>query len=436
MPVRLSGLRLSHCIGTPAAIAAHVREHYRLQTLVLVSRIVGSMPNLGNPLGLLSRCPPCPHTPHPPIPPSPAAALPCPCGSPRARLPARLGLAVSRGPRESALSALARKSRVLLRRLSPPSISAAYPPSCRAGLPPEPCAVQAPRPQIVARAACGGPEALCGAWGGSAGAAAGLRSRASSPCPHTPPRQGYAGVPRARARADESGGPARARAGQRPARAPVAPARAGPSPQGWGLIRASAPRVPRGAAERRAGLAAPAGFSASLTSGRSACPFEPGDRAALAPGDRAALAPGDRAARRGHTRLRAARAGEVGGQRDGPLLENRLLGVCGALRTRVGVDGRRVCCVGSQRACAEDARRAVSAQARPECLLAARSGLGDVRAFFLGGGLTLVGTGQPVGGADGPLPAAGPGARRRTLAAARHCRTGAPEPSRLKPGDY
>ena len=34
VPVLLSGLRLSHCIGTPAAIAGHVREHYRLQTLV------------------------------------------------------------------------------------------------------------------------------------------------------------------------------------------------------------------------------------------------------------------------------------------------------------------------------------------------------------------------------------------------------------------
>ncbi len=45
-------------VGAGAALAGLVGEHYRVQAVLVVSRIVGSMPNIGNPLGLLSR-----HTP-------------------------------------------------------------------------------------------------------------------------------------------------------------------------------------------------------------------------------------------------------------------------------------------------------------------------------------------------------------------------------------
>ena len=55
VPVVLSGLRAGHLLGTASSLGMQVAEHYRLQTLVLVSRVVGSMPNLGNLLGLVSR---------------------------------------------------------------------------------------------------------------------------------------------------------------------------------------------------------------------------------------------------------------------------------------------------------------------------------------------------------------------------------------------
>ncbi len=66
--------------GTCAALAGLVGEHYRVQAVLVVSRIVGSMPNIGNPLGLLSR----PLSPAPRLPSSPRSTFALPPVTPPA----------------------------------------------------------------------------------------------------------------------------------------------------------------------------------------------------------------------------------------------------------------------------------------------------------------------------------------------------------------